>query len=510
LSTQEHAGTVDPATPRPEPMRVRRFGDPPMVSIDPPAASSPVPSSPVSSTRRDRLRERLSRRPEVTERAVVLAGDALVAVPLMLLVPDASVLVGLAAAMLGWGARGGYRRRIGLSVLDELPTYIMGVGLGLLAVLVFEVVWWGAVGRGVDVALAGPMATAVLAEVVAVLLVGVVAARTASYRVVRALRRRGVTARTTVVVGSGEVASSIADRIVEHPESGLRLAGAVFAEGRRPVEGVARLGGPDELARIVVQEGVSDILVGYGSSPDDELVDTLRACDRLDVEIMVIPRLFEMHDLRADEDVLWDIPLRRIRRPTHRGVSWRIKRMFDVISSALALLALSPLMVVIALAVRVELGRGVIFRQQRIGLDGEPFWMLKFRSMRPPPEGRESEWSVSDPKRVGPIGRFLRRYSLDELPQLWNVLRGDMSVVGPRPERPEYVEWFSQSVRRYGSRHRVPAGLTGLAAVRGLRGDTSIADRAQADNWYIENWSLWFDTKIIARTVLAVVRGTGG
>jgi lipopolysaccharide/colanic/teichoic acid biosynthesis glycosyltransferase len=170
---------------------------------------------------------------------------------------------------------------------------------------------------------------------------------------------------------------------------------------------------------------------------------------------------------------------------------------------------MAPALGVIALAVRSE-GPGVIFRQPRVGKRGEIFDVLKFRSMRPVDEHESAtNWSIATDDRVGPVGRVLRRTSLDEIPQLWNILRGDMSLVGPRPERPHFVEQFSAQYERYGQRHRVKAGLTGLAQVSGLRGDTSIADRARYDNFYIENWSLWLDVKIIIRTVTEVLFAKG-
>ena len=160
---------------------------------------------------------------------------------------------------------------------------------------------------------------------------------------------------------------------------------------------------------------------------------------------------------------------------------------------------------------RLEGGKGIIFRQQRVGKDAELFELYKFRSMKPvAPGSGDTTWSIAQDKRVGPVGRVLRKTSLDELPQLWNIVRGDMTIVGPRPERPFFVEQFSAEFPRYGHRHRVPVGLTGLAQVSGLRGDTSIEDRARYDNFYIESWSFWLDIKVIVRTCREVIRGGGG
>jgi exopolysaccharide biosynthesis polyprenyl glycosylphosphotransferase len=190
--------------------------------------------------------------------------------------------------------------------------------------------------------------------------------------------------------------------------------------------------------------------------------------------------------------------------------SWAVKRAFDAALAGIGLLLLAPVLLLCAIAVRLEGGPGVIFRQERIGLDGRPFTVFKFRTLRPADEHESAtRWNIADDHRLGPVGRFLRRASLDELPQLWNVLRGEMSLVGPRPERPYFVMRFAQAYPRYRERHRVPVGLTGFAQVNGLRGDTSIEDRARFDNYYIDSWSLWQDVKILLRTVLAVLRTDG-
>ena len=251
-----------------------------------------------------------------------------------------------------------------------------------------------------------------------------------------------------------------------------------------------------------------------GAPQDATLVDAVRACDRMDTEIFCVPRFFELHHRSRDMDELWGISLVRVRRATWRSRSWQVKRAFDVLLSAIALVALSPLLLAVALAVRIENGPGVLFRQVRVGLDGEPFTLLKFRSLRLP-ETRDDGaaagpvWSINGDARLGPVGRIIRKTSIDELPQLINILRGDMTIVGPRPERPEFVEQFTRAIPRYTARHRTPAGLTGWAQVNGLRGDTSIEERARFDNYYIQNWSLWLDVKIVARTVSSVLLRRG-
>ena len=203
------------------------------------------------------------------------------------------------------------------------------------------------------------------------------------------------------------------------------------------------------------------------------------------------------------------IPLVRVHRPTLSATRRAVKRASDMIFASVALSILSPVLLLAAIATFVEGGRGIFFRQQRIGRQGKPFEVLKFRSMRPVGDGVADEVVGRQRPRIGPVGRFMRRTSVDELPQLWNILRGDMTVVGPRPERPYFVDQFTANYPDYAMRHRVPVGLTGLAQVSGLRGDTPISDRARFDNYYIENWSIWLDVKVLLRTVGEVLRGGG-
>jgi lipopolysaccharide/colanic/teichoic acid biosynthesis glycosyltransferase len=183
------------------------------------------------------------------------------------------------------------------------------------------------------------------------------------------------------------------------------------------------------------------------------------------------------------------------------------KRAVDVLGALIGLLLVLPVLLVVALAVRIEGGPGVLFRQQRVGQHGRVFTLYKLRSLKPVADEGDVRWNIDHDSRLGPVGRFIRQTSIDELPQLVNVLVGDMSLVGPRPERPYFVEQFSQEIPGYAQRHRVPVGLTGLAVVQGLRGDTSIPERARVDNLYAETWSFWLDIAIIARTALYLVQG---
>jgi exopolysaccharide biosynthesis polyprenyl glycosylphosphotransferase len=259
--------------------------------------------------------------------------------------------------------------------------------------------------------------------------------------------------------------------------------------------------------------GLNDVgvlLVSDGEVREDVLIDAVRTPTCAPCDLLVVPRLHHFHTQTGLADHIGSIPIMRIRTPSLHGPMHVVKRGFDIGVAGLVLMLVSPVLAVCALGVRFEGGPGVIFRQPRVGRDGVLFDCLKLRSMRPVnTEESATNWSIATDNRVGPVGRVLRRSSLDELPQLWNIIRGDMTLVGPRPERPHFVSRFSAEYYRYEHRHRMRAGLTGLAQVSGLRGDTSIADRARFDNYYIENWSLWLDIKILLRTFGEVLFARG-
>jgi exopolysaccharide biosynthesis polyprenyl glycosylphosphotransferase len=310
------------------------------------------------------------------------------------------------------------------------------------------------------------------------------------------------------LIGGGPLGTELARILAEHREYGIRLNGFVDdGDDYCPAgEYLPRLGRLADLDMTVLATGADTLLVADGGFDERDLIDAVRteACHRAD--LFVVPRLHHFHAQTGMADHIGSIPIMRIRNPNLHGPSRLIKRGFDIVVALTSLIVLLPLISVVALAVRIEGGTGVVFRQIRVGQDGKHFELLKFRSMRPADEAEsQTMWSVASDDRVGPVGRFLRCTSIDELPQLWNILRGDMTLVGPRPERPHFVEQFSTQFDRYAHRHRVQVGLTGLAQVSGLRGDTSIADRARYDNFYIENWSLWLDIKIILRTFREVI-----
>ena len=474
-----------PAGPHPPPPAEERTA---------PAAVRPVRRQPGPSTRR----------------LAVVGPDALALMVVIALVPEMGWvhLGAVTSAVLCFLVAGGtYQPRLSLSVFDDVPSLLVAGLVGAMATVLSSEL----AGRPVEEA---PAIMAAVAVAGALLL-----ARTATYSVIRLLRRRGAVQHCAVVLGTGLLGRELVENAQEHPEYGLWPAGFLSdrsSTGPLPLPAPV-LGRYADLPDVVRELQVSQVLVALpdaelvvgAASPNAELRDALESCDRLRCEILYVPRFHEMHQRTREMDEVWGISLVRARRRPWRSASWRVKRLLDVVAAALALVVLAPLMLATALAVRSEVGRGVLFRQVRVGLDARPFVLLKFRSLRDPEPGSADAaapvWSIAADPRVGPVGRFIRATSLDELPQLLNILRGDMSIVGPRPERPEFVEEFARRYPDYLARHRTPAGLTGWAQVHGLRGDTSIADRARFDNYYIRNWSLWLDLRILARTVSTVV-----
>jgi exopolysaccharide biosynthesis polyprenyl glycosylphosphotransferase len=382
-----------------------------------------------------------------------------------------------------------YRPRLDMSVLDELPWLMARFSIAVAVVATVK-----ALRHEVE------MVTSflVLSLVIAGLLI---LGRVLTTHMVLWSRRRGWVAHRTLIVGSGAIAAEIVTILQRYPRYGLRVEGFVDDAHSKPISDKPWLGPQSALHRIIDERDIGVVLVADAIS-ESQLTDLVRSPISRALDLMVVPRLHQLHTLVGLPDHIGCIPIMRIHNATLQGPTWMLKRLFDLVLSVLALLVLLPLLVVIAVAVRLEGGPSVLFRQERVGLNGELFTLLKFRSMRPAGEAESSTlWSIASDARVGPVGRVLRRTSLDELPQLWNVLRGDMTLVGPRPERPHFVDQFSAEIPSYGDRHRVRAGLTGFAQVSGLRGDTPITDRARFDNYYIENWSLWLDVKILIRTV---------
>ena len=323
-----------------------------------------------------------------------------------------------------------------------------------------------------------------------------------AHRAVRLrLRRNGIAQDNLLIVGEGQIARDITNRIKKRPELGYNIVGVVVKENPKgKMLGFPILGTYPELPALIDAYQVEQVIVAVRDAKRAELVELITLCQRGHVDIKVFPDIFAYMagDLNVDE--LGGTPLLTVRDIALRGWKLSLKRGLDVFGSVMGLVFLSPLMLLTALMIKWESKGPVFFSQIRMGLDGNPFPMIKFRSMRPDAEEHGS-WTVEDDPRVTRIGSIMRRTNWDEIPQLVNVLMGHMSLVGPRPEQPSYVQQFRESVPRYMERHREKAGMTGWAQVNGLRGDTSIAERTSHDLWYVENWSLWLDIKIIIRTI---------
>jgi exopolysaccharide biosynthesis polyprenyl glycosylphosphotransferase len=266
------------------------------------------------------------------------------------------------------------------------------------------------------------------------------------------------------------------------------------------------LGRTDELGKITDELEVDEVLIALPEASRRDLLDLVSQCQREGLAIKVFPDVFQLLAGEVQIGDLDGLPLLSMRDVALRGWRLTLKRGVDILVSGVVLVLLSPLLLGLAIMVRLGSPGAVFYIQERVGLDGRPFPMLKFRSMRADAEtGTGPVWAVRDDPRVTRLGAVMRRYSLDELPQFINVLLGHMSIVGPRPERPEFVREFRRQIPRYMERHQERAGITGWAQVNGLRGDTSIEERTKYDLYYIENWSILLDFKIMARTFLRVL-----
>lgn len=335
----------------------------------------------------------------------------------------------------------------------------------------------------------------------------------------RAARKRRLCGRPTLIVGAGEVGHRLEGYLERLPEAGLIPVGFVDDNPVSADELALRsgpvLGSPAEFDAIVDETNARHVLFAFQIEPDVLLRRLVRRCQERGLTMAIVPRLFDDATNRMVLEHVGGIPVFELRQVDPKGWEFAIKHGFDRLVAAVLLILLSPIIALTALAVRLSSPGPVLFRQPRVGRDGQRFDVLKFRSMRPAAPGADLPRLQGDEApgagvgegedRRTPVGRFIRAWSLDETPQLFNVLRGQMSLVGPRPERPELVDEFADHVRRYDERHRVRSGITGWSQVNGLGPGTSLADRAEYDNWYIQNWSLWLDFKILLMTIPTVL-----
>jgi exopolysaccharide biosynthesis polyprenyl glycosylphosphotransferase len=329
----------------------------------------------------------------------------------------------------------------------------------------------------------------------------------------------GIAGRRTLIIGAGVVGAQLEQRMLDNPSFGIIPVGYLDADPPSDNRRTAPvLGSPDTLEAVVEDAQIDYVVVAFSSAPDSEVLPLLRRCERMGLELAVVPRLYENVNARQSVEHVGGMPLLSMTTPHPHSWEYAAKHTIDRIISAILLIVFSPVLLATALAVKLTSRGPIFFRQRRVGRDDRAFDILKFRSMRVgdarPDEVLErrlratgsAPGGVEGSDRRTPIGAFLRRSSLDELPQLINVLRGQMSLVGPRPERTEFVDLFESDHLRYGDRHRVKSGMTGWAQVHGLRGQTSLADRVEWDNWYIQNWTLWLDLKILLLTPLEIIR----
>jgi len=437
----------------------------------------------------------------------LLAGDAIPG-----LSADASPwsLAFPAVALASLALFGLYRVRLGTRYLDDLPRILAATALAAMSVTFAQVLFVEAPDAATEMVRAWVLATGLL-----------LAGRGGMALAERRARIHGTAGSPTLIVGAGRVGRLIARRLIDKPEVGLRPLAFVdddpLPEADLDPEGAKKDAelpmfdtGP-ELGAIVRELRIEHAIIGFSSSSHEAQLELARRLHDLGVTVSVVPRLFEAMPDRVLPQRTVGLPLVSIFPSTPRGWRMSVKYALDRMLALLAIMVLSPLLIACWLAVLISVGRPVFYPQQRIGVGGRDFEMLKFRTMRAPKPANRSEESVVEEAfnnglapggvegedRRTKLGALLRRTGFDELPQLFNVARGEMSIVGPRPEREELVPWFEREVYRYRERHRMKPGITGWAQVHGLRGKTSLADRVEWDNYYIENWSPWLDFKIL-------------
>jgi exopolysaccharide biosynthesis polyprenyl glycosylphosphotransferase len=393
------------------------------------------------------------------------------------------------AVLIALGVAGRLRLRICMRVFDEIPRLAASALIPVLALLPFmrpvsRLLWLAALSVGLLIVM-----------------------RALLYATLRALHRVGKLTDDALIIGNGRLGVGLRDALQQHPELGLRPIG--FIGGSRAPSSdsyLPLLGTVSDVPHVIADHDVRTVIVCFPAGSDEEVVSMLRSDFPAWANVYVVPRMYELGRgiPTGCMDEVWGIPLMPLRRSGLQSGGRFIKRSFDLFAGTLLFLAFAPVLI---LLIGVQLsfcGRPVFFRQERITRSGRIIKIMKFRTVSCP--APDSQWTVSADGTT-PVGRWLRFTHLDELPQLVNVIRGDMSLVGPRPERPYFASQFAEVIPRYDDRHRTSTGMTGWAQVHGLTGDTSIAERARFDNYYIEHWSLWLDVLILTRTLTEPLSG---
>jgi exopolysaccharide biosynthesis polyprenyl glycosylphosphotransferase len=322
-----------------------------------------------------------------------------------------------------------------------------------------------------------------------------------------ALQSRGTGVARVLIVGTGETGRMVLHSIQRSPGLGYEVVGMVSRDSEDECEGAPVVGNTEQLPSLINAHNIDTVIIALPEATSEEILPIVSDCHRARITTRVYPNVFQLITSDLSIGHLGGLPLLTVRDTALRGWKLTLKRAMDVICSGVGLVLLSPFMLLIALLIKLDSPGGAFYTQERMGLDAKPFQMMKFRSMKEGAEdGTGPVWAVKEDPRRTRLGVFIRRFSIDELPQFINVFMGDMSLVGPRPERPVFVQQFKQIIPRYTERHQEKAGMTGWAQVNGLRGDTSIVERTKYDVYYIENWSILFDFKIIIKTFFTFFR----
>ena len=322
--------------------------------------------------------------------------------------------------------------------------------------------------------------------------------------ILRKYRKRGYNQKHVLLVGYSQAAEGYIDRVLSHPEWGYNIRGILDDNRTRGTEyhGITILGTTENLSVILPENKLDEIVITLSLAEYHKLARIVGMCEKSGVHTKFIPDYNNVIPTRPYTEDILGMPVINIRHvPLSNAFNAFLKRCVDIFGALVAIILFSPVMLVTAIIIKVTSPGPLIFKQERIGKHNHPFYMYKFRSMVVQEEKTEKQgWTTKNDPRVTPVGKFIRKTSIDELPQLFNILVGDMSLVGPRPERPQFVEKFKEEIPRYMIKHQVRPGLTGWAQVNGYRGDTSIQKRIEYDLYYIENWTMGFDFKIIFLT----------
>ena len=332
------------------------------------------------------------------------------------------------------------------------------------------------------------------------------ASRLVLRKILRTIRKKGYNIKHVLVVGYSRAAEAYIDRLQWNPQWGYSVVGILdnhMSKGSL-YKGVKVLGGIEGLNEILQANDLDEIAVALSLRDYEHLEEIVNMCEKSGVHTKFVPDYNSLIPSRPYTEDMMGLPVINIRYvPLSNAGNAFLKRMMDVVGSVFGIIITSPILLVIALAIKLTSPGPIIFKQERVGLHNKSFYMYKFRSMELQSEEDEKRaWTVKNDPRVTPVGKFIRRTSIDELPQLFNILKGDMSLVGPRPERPLFVEKFKEEIPRYMIKHQIRPGLTGWAQVNGYRGDTSILKRIEYDLYYIENWTVGLDVKIILLTFI--------